>query len=122
METNLYSINKESVTNKKRSPNYGNIYKDLFRMRYPQYYKEFKSLLDKEELNYFDIQRTHNRLLKENVHLKKENQKYKAYDKETILKMLHYGKINNLNNTELAKHFNLSRNTVTKWKKMFITW
>lgn len=115
-------MDKKTQNNRRLGPNYAYIYRDLIRMRYPHYYKEFKPLLEKDELTYFDIEHINNKLFKENLHLKKHNQRYKAYDKDTILKMLHYGKLNNLNNTELAKHFNLSRNTVTKWKKMFITW
>lgn len=33
--------------------------------------------------------------------------------------MLDYQKGNGLNNTGLAKHFSLSRNSVAKWKKYF---
>jgi len=49
----------------------------------------------------------------------RDNQKLKSYDKNTILQILDYQKKHHLNNTELALHFKLSRNTVAKWKKIF---
>ena len=49
-----------------------------------------------------------------------ENQKHRSYSKSDILKILDYQKKNNLNNSQLANHFSLSRNTVAKWKRMFI--
>jgi hypothetical protein len=35
--------------------------------------------------------------------------------------MLDYQKKNKLTNSQLAKHFKLSRNTVTKWKRLFVS-
>ena len=52
---------------------------------------------------------------------KTENQKFKSYKRSDILKILDYQKKYKLNNSQLANHFNISRNTVTKWKKMFLT-
>lgn len=49
----------------------------------------------------------------------KVNKSHRAYSKEAIYKILEYQKKNCLNNTQLAKHFKLSRNTVTKWKILF---
>ena len=46
----------------------------------------------------------------------KEN-KHKSYDSSTITKVLTYQKENNLSNVEVAQKFNLSRNTVSAWKK-----
>ena len=42
------------------------------------------------------------------------------HHKTTILEILQYQKNNNLNNNQLADHFKLSRNTITKWKKIYI--
>ncbi|HUH25918.1 MAG TPA: helix-turn-helix domain-containing protein [Flavobacterium sp.] len=47
------------------------------------------------------------------------NQKYRSYDKATIIEILNYQKKNGLNNTQLANHFKLSRNTVAKWERLF---
>ncbi|MDN8705010.1 hypothetical protein Q0N28_14505, partial [Staphylococcus aureus] len=50
------------------------------------------------------------------------NQKFRAYDKSTILQILDFQKMNGLNNKQLALHYKLSRNTVTKWKKQFLVY
>lgn len=47
-----------------------------------------------------------------------ENQKLHSYDENSIRVILKFQKNNNLNNTELAKHFKISKNTVAKWKKL----
>ena len=45
--------------------------------------------------------------------------KFKTYSEEEILYILKFKKINKLKNIEVAEHFNLSRNTVTKWLKKY---
>lgn len=47
------------------------------------------------------------------------NQRHKSYDKETILYVIKYQKDNNLNNSATAQYFNISRNTLAKWKKIY---
>ncbi|BFO67480.1 hypothetical protein KCF3NO3_34630 [Chryseobacterium sp. KCF3-3] len=44
------------------------------------------------------------------------SQKQQYYDKKTIFEILEY---QNLNNKQLSRYLNFSRNTVTKWKKLF---
>ncbi|MFP3675252.1 hypothetical protein SB724_20775, partial [Bacillus sp. SIMBA_031] len=51
----------------------------------------------------------------------KSNQKFKSYDKETVQYILKYQKINNLNNVQTAIYFKISRNTLAKWKKNFLS-
>ena len=48
------------------------------------------------------------------------SQKFRSYKKSDILNILDYQKENGLNNSQLANHFRLSRNTVSKWKKLFL--
>ena len=45
------------------------------------------------------------------------NQKHRAYDEATINKILAYQKKHKLNDTQVALHFKLSRNSIAKWKK-----
>lgn len=49
----------------------------------------------------------------------KFNQRHRSYTKAAIFEILLYQQKHQLNNKELALHFKLSRNTVTKWKKLF---
>jgi len=49
----------------------------------------------------------------------KLNRKHRAYDEQSVKEILNYQKINNLNNSEMMRLFNISRNSIAKWKKMF---
>lgn len=96
-------------------PDYKKIYTLLIERKFPNKSNDCKSILSKEELNIFDIQSLQKILFdKKNF---KENQKLKAYDKETIIYILNYQKLNHLNNSELALYFKMSRNTIAKWHK-----
>ena len=46
--------------------------------------------------------------------------KHRSYCKTTILKILDYQISHALNNTQLAQHFDVSRNTIAKWRRLFI--
>lgn len=99
---------------KKTTPDYKQIYQDLITMKYPEKLQQCQHILRKKELGFLDVLEVNN-ILKPN----KTDQNLKSYDKSTILKILDYQKKNNLNNTELAIKFKMSRNTVGKWKKIF---
>lgn len=113
-------MDPKTQENRNLGPDYVRIYKDLIKMKFPKYLGEFEGLFQKEELSFFEIRRINNKLFgKKNRDQKSLEQKYKAYDKSTILKMLRYQKRHRLNNTQLANHFKLSRNTVANWRKIF---
>lgn len=102
-------------------PNYKRIYLDLIQAKYPEKAKSCEKILNKNVLSGMDIIK-----IEKIIHGKQDNdtyalnQKYKAYTKSVIFEILDYQKKNKLNNTQLAKHFDLSRNTVAKWKKLFL--
>lgn len=102
-------------------PNYKQIYKDLIEQKYPHKKATCTVILEKEQLTFLDVIEL-NELIFETVSKKtlEMNQKYRSYDKDTIIDILNYQKKNGLNNTQLSNHFKLSRNTVTKWKSLFI--
>ncbi|SFN47507.1 hypothetical protein SAMN05421741_1065 [Paenimyroides ummariense] len=101
-------------------PNYKRIYEDLLDRKYPHKKEVCKSVLAKEKLNSMDVFLLNNLIFDKETKEENENdQKYRSYDKTSILKILQYQAKNKLNNTQLADHFGLSRNTVAKWKKMF---
>lgn len=101
-------------------PNYKQIYKDLIEQKYPHKKAICANILEKEQLNFLDVIEL-SQLIFETVSKKtlEMNQKYRSYDKATIVEILNYQKENGLNNTQLSIHFKLSRNTVTKWKALF---
>lgn len=111
---------EQTQKNKRLGPNHRKIYEDLIRYKFPEQWDELKPLLEREQLDYFAVNRLNKRLFgdksKEQL---AQSQKYKSYDKATILKILDYQKKHQLNNTEVAQYFKLSRNTVAKWLKLF---
>lgn len=104
----------------KSSPNYLKIYSDIVNLKYPNKRDACKFILEKNRITVLDVIELNNKIFEGSNNNLKLNQKHRSYSKEDILYMLDYQKKNKLNNTELAHHFSLSRNTVTKWKKLFL--
>jgi DNA-binding transcriptional regulator YiaG len=104
-----------------KTPDYRKIYQDMIRMKYPEKELLCSPILNKKNIDLLDIIRL-NAIIAGKSDKKKiqDNQKLKSYDRNTILKILHYQKKYNLNNTQTADYFILSRNTVAKWKKLFL--
>lgn len=103
------------------TPDYKLIYTDIIKEKYPHKINDLKikskidninNVLDILALNEFIFEDTD-----QNIEI--ENQKLRSYDENSILKILLYQKSHNLNNTEVSNHFKMSRNTLTKWKKIF---
>jgi hypothetical protein len=98
-----------------RTPNYQKIYSDLLKCKGLE--KEISiPPLDKS----IDIIKFNN-LISKTVGEKKSyiTQQSKSYDEESIIVLLRYQKEYDLNNTQLANEYRLSRNTVAKWKKIY---
>ncbi|KAB1229648.1 helix-turn-helix domain-containing protein [Chryseobacterium viscerum] len=103
---------------KKKGPDYRKIYHDLIIMKCPQNLDRCSSILMKEELSSLDVIKL-NKIIsdKEDLGSSIFNQRLKSYHVSDILEILSYQKKNGLNNSELARHFKLSRNTLTHWKR-----
>lgn len=103
------------------TPDYKRIYSDMITIKYPEKKEICDKLLSKVNLSTLDIieisQILFNKSSKENAGF---NQKHRSYSKSTIIQILKYQQQNKLNNSQLARHFKLSRNTVTKWKNEFL--
>lgn len=101
-------------------PNYKRIYTDLIQKKHPEKEIVCQSILRKEKLSVLDIIKV-NQIIFGNSSKETEadNQKHRSYNQSTIVEILKYQKKNNLNNSQLALHFKLSRNTVAKWKRMY---
>ena len=103
------------------APDYKRIYSDLLNKKYPDKRKELTSFFNKENLSVLDIIELDRRIFgTANKQTEDFNQKHRSYSKSDIIKILKYQKRNNLNNSQLANHFKLSRNTVARWKKLFV--
>lgn len=115
-----YSHNHKPEPKKEDLPNYKLLFKDIIDQ------KEELDIKKKKELHqYADSIKTslqvitmEEKLVKNNKTKNKINQSLKAYDIESIKRILEYQKENKLTNTQLAIEFKCSRNTIAKWKKL----
>lgn len=100
-------------------PNYKQIYLDIIEEKYPEKINDTQVKNKIENIRTaMDILLLNNLVFGKKV-CKIENQKLHSYDETSIRTILEFQRNSNLNNTELAKHFKISRNTVAKWKKLF---
>ncbi|CAD0224617.1 helix-turn-helix domain-containing protein [Chryseobacterium sp. JV274] len=107
------------MISKKTTPNYRQIYIDLINIKFPEKMEKCLPLLNKADLSEIDIIELNNMIFERaDKEIEKFNQRHRSYSLPSIQKILDYQKKHNYNNTQLANHFRLSRNTVTKWKKM----
>ncbi|AYN02343.1 helix-turn-helix domain-containing protein [Chryseobacterium sp. 3008163] len=103
---------------KKSIPDYKRIYNDIIIKEFPDKRNCCLRLLQKESLSVVDIIELNEKIFGiPDKEIFIANQKHRSYRETDILKILDYQKKNKLNNTQLAIHFKLSRNTVAKWKK-----
>ena len=105
-----------------KQPNYKKIFEDIISVRCPERSQEFSHFLQKENLSIMNVIELNDKIfgLKDRDTII-FNQKHKSYDQETILQILTYQVKEKLNNVQLANHFNLSRNTISKWKRLYVT-
>lgn len=106
---------------KQIQPNYDQIYVDILNKKFPHKKEECKVFLEKPELSTIDILELNKKIFEyPDKETEAFNQKHRSYSKSDIIKILEYQKNNNLNNSELSRHFLIGRNTITKWRKIFI--
>jgi DNA-binding transcriptional regulator YiaG len=102
------------------APDYKKIFRDIIEIKYPDKKKKCRNLLNKKELSTLDIIKLNQEIFetkdKETLAF---NKAHRSYHPKTIIEILDYQKKNNLNDSQLAMHFNISRNSIRKWKKLF---
>lgn len=100
------------------TPNYTKIYQDLIKYKNKE---EFVSEGLAEKINNIKI-------VKDILEIEKQlfrndnlqyNQKLKSYDEVTIKELLNDQKKNMMTNAQLGIKYNISRNTIAKWKKVY---
>jgi|SRR5690554_4792612 len=108
---------KGEVINK---PDFGKIFREMAkRKNLPE--SEQKRIAEQKEWNSLDVIETNEKLFaKHNKESLKFNQNHKAYDRKSIREILDYQKKNKLNNSETMRLFKLSRNTISKWNRLFL--
>ncbi|GEN69169.1 hypothetical protein [Chryseobacterium rhizosphaerae] len=101
-------------------PNYKCIYKDIIEKKHPDKWEKCQAILAKDEWKIKDILQLDKILFIGTEDDEIEfNKKHRFYDESSILDILRFQKEKGYNNGELASHFNISRNTITKWKRLF---
>lgn len=107
--------------NKKNRPFYHRLYADMIRDKYPEKETLCAKFLRKDNWIALDVIQVNEILFgsKKDKTDVKIDQKHRAYDTESILKILNDQKNNMLSNNETASKYGLSRNTLSKWRKAF---
>lgn len=108
------------MISRNNAPDYKQIYTDIISKKYPQKKEECQRILEKQNISTIDILELNRKIFGTKKETEKSNQRHRSYSKSDILQILDYQKKNNLNNSQLANHFRISRNSVTKWKRMFV--
>lgn len=103
-------------------PNYKKIYTDILNKKHPDKISVCQSILNKKKLSTSDIILLNTMIFgvqdKETMVF---NQRHRSYCEDTIREIIDYQKKNNLNNTQVALQLKLSRNSIAKWKKIYLT-
>lgn len=99
------------------TPDYRKIFRDILTEKFPEIKGKYDSILNKEQLVALDVIFLNNDIFSNSKYFK--GGKYRSYKENDIIQILNFQLQFELTNTELAKRFNLSRNSVTKWKKLF---
>lgn len=95
------------------SIHYKKIFHDILDMKFPEKAELHRIVLERDINDFYDVLSLNKLIFGE----ENKDNKHKSYDPSTIKKVLNYQQENNLTNIETARRFNLSRNTVTAWKK-----
>lgn len=105
---------------KSNRPNYKLIYLDIIEYKFPFKKKLCKEFFKKKELSFLDVIEINKIIFaKSDLNDLQFNQRYRSYDVDTIFKILQYQKENGFTNVQVASKFNMSRNTITSWKKKY---
>ena len=111
----------DSQVQKVKQPYYKKIYTDILNKKYPHKKIRCESILMKEKISVLDVIQLNKEIFGvSDAETKRFNQKHRSYTEPDILEILHYQKKHQLNNSQLASHFKISRNTVAKWRKLKI--
>lgn len=102
-------------------PDFKKIYTDILNKKFPEKKEHCEKILGKKLISELDVITLNNIIFGPvSSDIMRSNQKHKSYSKSTIIKILEFQKKKGLNNTQLALHYKLSRNTVTRWRRLFI--
>lgn len=107
--------------NSNNKPFYNRLYADMIRDKYPDKADSCAKFIKKKRWIALDVIEINEILFgsskgKLDIQI---DQKHRAYDTESILQILRDQKANKMNNNETTNKYGLSRNTLSKWRKIF---
>lgn len=106
---------------KNPGPNYRLIFSDIIDIKYPEKRIACKHLLEKDDLSALDIIKLNTIIFgSSGKEAESFNQKHRTYNQADIKQIIDYQKKNNLSNLQVSKEFKMSRNTISKWKKLML--
>ncbi|CAA7393150.1 helix-turn-helix domain-containing protein [Chryseobacterium fistulae] len=106
---------------KKSTIQYKRIFLDILDKKYPEKKEICRDLLVKENLSVLDIIALNTKIFgAPDAQTLAFNQSHRSYTRSSVLQILDFQKENQLNNSQVARHFKLSRHTVAKWKKKYL--
>ena len=108
---------KVLTTKANQKPNYIKIFQDIIDQKFPEKKSICTEFLDKSELTSLEVLKLNQLIFDQSLDSTSKN--HVSYSKDVIIEMLNYQKDKKISNIELAKHFGVSRNSITKWKKLF---
>ncbi|MGE8525144.1 helix-turn-helix domain-containing protein [Chryseobacterium rhizosphaerae] len=102
--------------NKKEMPDYKKIYTDMIEMKYPEKKESCREILESDKLLALDIIALNKIIFGKSI----QEKKHRSYDKTSILRMLDHQEQNNMTNVAMSRSIGISRNSIAKWKKMYL--
>jgi len=110
---------KETPGKTNIGPDYYRIFSDMVVQEFPDKINEIEKL-KKNNPTVFDIFSVNDRLFDTKTEeQKKIRQKYRVYSKQTIISILRFKRQKNMTISQMAAQFNISRNTLKKWMKVY---
>lgn len=101
-------------------PDYGRIYKDIIQQKHPEKKHLLEQITSKNSFNALDIMSVNTQIFGCPKEASKNiNKRFRSYDIFAITRIIRYQKKHELSNTETARLFQVSRNTICNWKKKY---
>ena len=105
----------------KITPNYKQIYKDILNEKFPEKKDILNKIVTMNNISSIDVIKINQNIFGGADSIKiSDNQKHRSYKKGDILQILDYQKKHKLTNSKVAERFKVSRNSISKWKKIFL--
>lgn len=102
--------------NENNKPNYSLIFLDILESMFPDKCPEEIGVFEGKELSVEEVLLCNKKIFGHN----KGSGKYRSYDKSTIISILSKQKKHHYTNEKVSQMYNISRNSLAKWKKHFL--